>query len=457
MIESESVRQNGRPSTQEHTQENKMTISEERQAYLQREREESFAGKTKTKLQLSLRTHRGQLTKLLGVMEGCTESLEAIPSSRCADELEDLKDKSFAKVEDIEYGYNVLIALDPEAEKEYRDFIKSCVDKYVAQVKRAQKALGKATPAAPKPTASKNTDTVKIREGLKPEKLKLDYTPQEYRAWVAEIKTFFTASNLKYAETTVQRGYLRMCISSELVYRLQEHAEIHEESPVMEYDDEEVEELTCLEAIDNEFLDKYPLTSRRYEVMQLRQPRGTPMTEYCDKLAAMCKGADMLAIQPDELIATMMIIGCTDEEMKGELMKIENPTQKKVKEEAKAQERKRANMKRTTDVQKAYVANAKKDKASKKKEEKKSEKLLCWSCGNDGHRSRDCSRKKEELFCKKCKKQGHVAKVCKGGSQKKGGQARQAKEKEDESSSSDSETEEVKTTRVGASTPPFLL
>ena len=63
------------------------------------------------------------LTKLLGVMEGCTESLEAIPSSRCADELEDLKDKSFAKMEDIEYGYNVLIALDPEAEKEYRDHI----------------------------------------------------------------------------------------------------------------------------------------------------------------------------------------------------------------------------------------------------------------------------------------------------------------------------------------------
>ena len=147
-----------------------MTISEEKQAYLQREREESFAGKTKTKLQLSLRTHRGQLTKLLGVMEGCTESLEAIPSARCADELEDLKDKSFAKMEDIEYGYNVLMELDPEAEKEYRDLIKNCVDKYVAQTRRAQKALGKATPAAPKPTASKNTDTVKIREGLKPKK-----------------------------------------------------------------------------------------------------------------------------------------------------------------------------------------------------------------------------------------------------------------------------------------------
>ena len=102
--------------------------------------------------------------------------------------------------------------------------------------------------------------------------MKLDHTPQEFRAWVAEITTFFTASNLKYASNRVQRGYLRMCLGSELVYRLQEHNEIHPESPVMSYDEdeEEVTEMTCMEAIENEFLDKYPLTSRRHEVMQFR-------------------------------------------------------------------------------------------------------------------------------------------------------------------------------------------
>ena len=229
-----------------------MTISEERQGVLQREREETFGGKTKTKLQLSLRTHRGILTKLLGAMEGCTENLEAIPSGRCADELTDVMDKTEAKVDDIEYGYNVLIQLDPEGEKEYREHIQKAQERYVHHKKRAGKALAKATPQVPKPTAAQNQDTIKIREGLKPEKLKLEHTPQEFRAWVAEITTFFTASNLKYATNRVQRGYLRMCLSSELVYRLQEHSNIHQESPVMSYDKEEEEtEMTCMEAIEN--------------------------------------------------------------------------------------------------------------------------------------------------------------------------------------------------------------
>ena len=90
-----------------------MTISEERLLVLQREREEAFGGKTKTKLQLSLRTHRRVLTKLLTDMEGFLENLEAIPSGRCADKLTDVLDKSEAKVNDIEYGYNVLTQLDP--------------------------------------------------------------------------------------------------------------------------------------------------------------------------------------------------------------------------------------------------------------------------------------------------------------------------------------------------------
>ena len=185
----------------------------------------------------------------------------------------------------------------------------------------------------------------------------------------------------------------------------------------MSYDDDDEEEeteMTCMEAIENEFLDKYPLTSRRHEVMQFRQPRGTAASEFYDKVAAMCTEADLLAINGDELIATLMICNTTGEELKGELMKIENPTQKKVKEEAKAQERKRINMKKTADVQKAYTATSGKDRQGKRKEERKSEKLLCWSCGNEGHRSRECNKKKEDLFCKKCNKKGHIARFAKG-------------------------------------------
>ena len=113
-----------------------MTISEERLLTLQREREEAFAGKTKTKLQLSLRTHRGILTKLLTSMEGCSENLEAIPSGRCAEELTDVMDKSEAKVDDIEYGYNVLQKGKKDTESTYKKLRKGTSTRRNAQAER---------------------------------------------------------------------------------------------------------------------------------------------------------------------------------------------------------------------------------------------------------------------------------------------------------------------------------
>ena len=65
-------------------------------------------------------------------------------------------------------------------------------------------------------TGARNTSMVKIRDGLRPEKLKLDHTPTEFKNWKEEVKTYFTASNLMYASNREQRGYFRTCLSAEL-------------------------------------------------------------------------------------------------------------------------------------------------------------------------------------------------------------------------------------------------
>ena len=96
------------PTTKKEKRRKKMTISEQRYQELKAERKEHFADKTKIKLILSLRTHKGTLTKLLQLMEGCTASVKALPSQRGAEELEVLTDKAEAKMDDIEYGYDVL-------------------------------------------------------------------------------------------------------------------------------------------------------------------------------------------------------------------------------------------------------------------------------------------------------------------------------------------------------------
>ena len=222
---------------------------------------------------------------------------------------------------------------------------------------------------------------------------------------------------------------------------------------------------TCMDAIEMEFQDKYPLTARRNEAMQFYQQPGVDLIEFLDKMLNLSLEGDMMNIPGDELIATMMICGTRDEEMKKELMKIDRPSTKMVLAEAKAYNRQKANMKKTSQPQKAYVANSSGNNRPRREDRRSSggnDKAECWSCGAEGHRSRACTRKKEDLYCKKCKKSGHVSKVCRGGSNQKnkGQQARQAKGKtiEEESESSDSgEEEEVKAARVGTATPPFLL
>ena len=48
---------------------------------------------------------------------------------------------------------------------------------------------------------------VRIREGLKPDRLKMDFTPVEFRKWKARITTFFEVSNLQQATMKEQHGY----------------------------------------------------------------------------------------------------------------------------------------------------------------------------------------------------------------------------------------------------------
>ena len=73
-------------------------------------------------------------------------------------------------------------------------------------------------------------------------------------------------------------------------------------------------------------------------------------------------------------------------------------------------ERKKNNMKRTSEANKAYVA--KQGNNGRKYQDNTRSKPTCWACGYEGHRASECRKKKETLFCKKCKKNGHVTKVC---------------------------------------------
>ena len=91
----------------------------------------------------------------------------------------------------------------------------------------------------------------------------------EHRRWTAQIKTFFAASNLQFAPYQEQIGYLHMSLDP----NLSNHVSVTAlgDTPIMDYEDELDDETTCLDIIDAEFVKRYPITTRRHDLIQQRQ------------------------------------------------------------------------------------------------------------------------------------------------------------------------------------------
>ena len=123
-----------------------------------------------------------------------------LPNEKGCQELEELKEKVEWKIEEMEAGYDRLIELDPENEKRYLEKKREVVNIAVAShalllpaIAHCQKPI-----RANRVTHEDRDPQVKIREGLKPDRLKMDFTPVEFRKWKAQVSTFFEASNLQH-------------------------------------------------------------------------------------------------------------------------------------------------------------------------------------------------------------------------------------------------------------------
>ena len=81
-------------------------------------RDMKFANMDAARLERSTTSHRGMLTKFLNLTTIMIGMLQTNPSQRAAQELERLKPQINWKVEDIEAGYNLLLAdLEPEGDE----------------------------------------------------------------------------------------------------------------------------------------------------------------------------------------------------------------------------------------------------------------------------------------------------------------------------------------------------
>ena len=99
------------------------------------------------------------------------------------------------KIEEIEARYDTLIELQPNDKRKYLEKKSGIADEALQTHGRILPALAKCPSEVTVNRTHQGGDDkdpqVRIRESLKPEKLKLDFSPIEYSRRTAQIKTFF--------------------------------------------------------------------------------------------------------------------------------------------------------------------------------------------------------------------------------------------------------------------------
>ena len=160
-----------------------------------------------------------------------------------------------------------------------------------------------------------------------------------------------------------------------------------------------------------EFHRRFSVTNRRNDFFLQTQGQ-QQFTTYIDKLRNMAVEADLSNATAKDLIVVMGIVGCKDDELRGDLQKLEAPKLADIKL-GEAYERKTFAVK----VNAVHTSPGAKPKAKstndpvRRKEIERLMKGKCYRCG-EGHQTNQCSQKGSSLKCTACIRKGHIAKAC---------------------------------------------
>ena len=128
--------------------------------------------------------------------------------------------------------------------------------------------------------------------------------------------------------------------------------------------------------------------------------------------------ADLSNATVEDLIVVMGIVGCKDDELRGDLQKLKAPKLAHIIKLGEAHERKtfaekgfavKVNAVQTSTGAKPKVKRT--DDPVRRKEIERLMKGKCYRCG-EGHQTDQCSQKGGSLKCTACNRKGHVAKAC---------------------------------------------
>ena len=374
-----------------------------------------FHQMTVTKTKRSLAGYKGHLTRTLKALEVAVAQCNNNPSQRLGKLIERYLQEADDKMDTIVAGYEHILETGSDPE---RNEAEAALDHEMERREKARTdaatALGKVPTLVVVPNAD---DKFAVKKDLRPQELTREVNPAELRAWVAQFKRYYRASRMKTVSIYEQRGYLNSCLSLNLQLFLnstvEDDAEIFDADLDEDYDPEPTR-YSCIGAIQMDFLARYPLASRRCNALKLRQPRGQPWATFRMKARETIEDAALEMVDRETLESIILINACTDEELKKLFLDKEGATVQDLDRIADNYERKMADVRGTTEIDKVYATtmpNSSKNNSAKPMQKKENKGLGCLRCGKANHVRKDC-RKDANIVCNFCKIKGHMEQAC---------------------------------------------
>ena len=254
-------------------------------------------------------------------------------------------------------------------------------------------------------------------DSLKPFDLTKDHTPAEFDQWKQEFKAYYEASQFSTSSLPLQQAHFRKCIKPSLFVKIR--SEILADTPIFGNTG------SCMFLLEKEFLQNYPIFTRRLRYARSQQAPGQRFTDWTTELDTISLGADLHIMTHDEHKAMKYIAGCTDEKLREKLLAVTSPTWQQLhriaveyeistaSNEVIKEEDSSAKVAKTVSNYKKGWPSRRNNSYSKDRHNQGSNnyQVRCFHCGSHKHKSEEC-KIIDTLFCSYCKKQGHALSIC---------------------------------------------
>ena len=283
-------------------------------------------------LKASLRAYRGQLTMKVKRATRAINTAELSPTKQAFSDLKARKADLEDAITKLEEATKKAMEVDPD-----ETILQKSMNEIDVAGDLEQKMVALIGDEPEQRPSPENQETPPKPNGsLKPPQLQVDHTPEELRLWKDGLEAYFESGKLHNYSTKCQRQFLTNLLDHKMAKRLRSIT--GPDTPVLGPGG-------CVEIIEQEFTQIYPVLSRRVDYLQCFQRKGQDSFDLVTDLNTLFNNADLENLTVRELHPYKIIASITEPELAKKLTAIASPTEEKVMRKIDAHRRAKKNLK----------------------------------------------------------------------------------------------------------------